>query len=239
MAKPRLAVLIDGENASVKIVDILFKEIAKHGIVGECRLYGDFKKPYLKSWDEVLDKYKIEKKQNCAHAPGKNVSDIALVVDAMDLLHAGEIQIFCIVSSDSDFTRLAKRLHDGGKKVFGFGTHQTTKAYRKACDDFVIVEKPRKPQNPPAPRRRRILPPTQMVPHLRKAADSVSDGSGWSSVEAVKKKLHAAFPNFDPRAYGRDDLIELIRATGAFAIVTSDGSARFRFSAPHKKTATR
>jgi len=231
---PRLAVLIDGENASVAIVDILFEKIAKYGNLGERRIYGNFKKPQLKSWDDVLGRHKIEKKQNCTHAPGKNVSDIALAIDAMDILHGGEIEIFCIVSSDSDFTRLAQRIREDGKKVFGFGTCQTTKNYRKACNDFLIIEKPKKL---PAPKRGAgKKPPTAAVPDLRKAAAQVSNEGDWASVETVEAKLHEAFPGFDPRSYGRDDLIGLIRATGAFEVSSSSKHGwRFRFCAPQKK----
>jgi hypothetical protein len=129
---PRLAVLIDADNTSSKIVDGLFEEIAKIGEASVRRIYGDFSHPRSKSWADTLPKHAITPQQQFAYTTGKNASDITLVIDAMDLLHSGRFDGFCLVSSDSDFTRLASRIREQGVDVFGFGEHKTPESFRQA-----------------------------------------------------------------------------------------------------------
>src|SRR5216683_91417 len=129
---PRLAVLIDADNASAKIVDGLFEEIAKIGEASVRRIYGDFSNPRSKGWADTLSKHAIIPQQQFAYTAGKNASDITLVIDAMDLLHSGRFDGFCLVSSDSDFTRLAARIREQGVDVYGFGEQKTPESFRKA-----------------------------------------------------------------------------------------------------------
>ena len=137
---PRLAVLIDADNASAKIADGLFEEIAKIGEASVRRIYGDFSNARTKAWAEVLSKHAIIPQQQFAYTTGKNASDITLVIDAMDLLHSGRFDGFCLVSSDSDFTRLAARIREQGVDVFGFGEQKTPESFRQACRRFVYTE---------------------------------------------------------------------------------------------------
>ena len=136
----RFAVLIDADNTSSRIVDGLFEEIARFGEASVRRIYGDFSSPRLKSWTEVLQKHAIDPYQQFAYTSGKNASDIALVIDAMDLLHSERFDGFCLVSSDSDFTRLASRLREEGADVYGFGAQKTPESFRQACRRFIYTE---------------------------------------------------------------------------------------------------
>jgi NYN domain-containing protein len=134
----RLAVLIDADNASAKIVDGLFEEIAKLGEASVRRIYGDFSSARSKGWAEVLSKYALDPRQQFAYTSGKNASDITLVIEAMDLLHSGRFQGFCLVSSDSDFTRLAGRIREEGVDVFGFGEKKTPESFGRRAGDSSI-----------------------------------------------------------------------------------------------------
>jgi hypothetical protein len=140
LRSPRLAVLIDADNASAKIVDGLFEEIAKIGEASVRRIYGDFSNPRSKGWADTLSKHAIIPQQQFAYTTGKNASDITLVIDAMDLLHSGRFDGFCLVSSDSDFTRLAARIREQRVDVFGFGEQKTPESFRQACRRFVYTE---------------------------------------------------------------------------------------------------
>ena len=137
---PRLAVLIDADNTSSKIADGLFEEIAKIGEASVRRIYGDFAHPRSKGWADTLSKHAIIPQQQFDYTTGKNAPDITLVIDAMDLLHSGRFDGFCLVSSDSDFTRLAARIREQGVDVFGFGEHKTPESFRQACRRFIYTE---------------------------------------------------------------------------------------------------
>src|SRR4051794_40303844 len=169
---PRLAVLIDADNTSAQIASGLFEQVAKLGEASVRRIYGDFSNQRLKSWTEILQKYAIDPYQQFAYTTGKNASDIALVIDAMDLLHSGRFDGFCLVSSDSDFTRLASRLREQGADVYGFGKQGTPESFRQACHRFVCIEK-LLPQSPAlvsstAPKSKSLQPPSA-APVLKKA----------------------------------------------------------------------
>ena len=136
----RFAVLIDADNTSPRIAAGLFEEVAKFGEASVRRIYGDFSSTRLRSWADILQKYAIDPYQQFAYTSGKNASDIALVIDAMDLLHSRRFDGFCLVSSDSDFTRLASRLREEGADVYGFGAQKTPESFRQACRRFVYTE---------------------------------------------------------------------------------------------------
>src|SRR5579862_273651 len=168
----RLAILIDADNTSPRIAAGLFEEIAKFGEASVRRIYGDFSSPLLKSWIEILQKYAIDPFQQFAYTSGKNASDIALVIDAMDLLHSGRFDGFCLVSSDSDFTRLASRLREQGADVYGFGERKTPESFRQACRRFIYTEN-LLPDTPVATQeegaaRKALHPPSAAVPILNK-----------------------------------------------------------------------
>ncbi len=136
----RLAVLIDGENATPKIVAELLTEIAKYGTASTKRVYGDWTKPHLIGWKECLAEHALQPVQQFANTTGKNATDGALIIDAMDLLHTGRYSGFCIVSSDGDFTRLAARIGEHGVTVYGFGERKTPRSFIKACERFVYFD---------------------------------------------------------------------------------------------------
>jgi hypothetical protein len=223
---PRLAVLIDADNTSAKIADRLFDEIAQLGEASVRRIYGDFTRPNLKGWSDVLSKHAIIAQQQFAYVTGKNASDIALVIDAMDLMHSGRFEGFCLVSSDSDFTRLAARIREQGLDVFGFGERKTPESFRQACRRFIYTENllvgapaladavaPAKSQQSPS----------AAVPILKKVISQMDSDDGWMALGALGSRLSNLAPDFDPRTYGFSKLSELVRRTGAFEIDSSEG----------------
>lgn len=236
----RLAVLIDADNASARIADKLFEEIAKIGEASVRRIYGDFSTGRLKSWADILQTHAIIPQQNFAYTTGKNASDIALVIDAMDLLHSGRFDGFCLVSSDSDFTRLAARIREQGFDVYGFGEQKTPASFRQACKRFIYTENltpeaptAAEPDKPDQRSQSEVQQPSAAVPRLRNAIAQLADDEGWVTLGAVGTRLAALYPDFDPRSYGSAKLRELVEKTGMFELKQGNGSAilvRFR---PH------
>ncbi|TIT12853.1 MAG: NYN domain-containing protein, partial [Mesorhizobium sp.] len=208
-------VLIDADNASAKIVDGLFEEIAKIGEASVRRIYGDFSNGRSKGWNEVvLSKHAIIPQQQFAYTPGKNASDITLVIDAMDLLHSGRFDGFCLVSSDSDFTRLAARIREQGVDVFGFGEQKTPLSFRQACRRFVYTENllriVENSQNA-APVTKPLQPPSAATPILKKVIAQMDSEDGWVLLGTFGKQLSNLFSDFDPRTYGFGKLSDLVR----------------------------
>src|SRR5690349_6881241 len=230
----RFAVLIDADNTSSRIVDGLFQEIARFGEPSVRRIYGDFSSPRLKSWTEILQKHAIDPYQQFAYTSGKNASDIALVIDAMDLLHSGRFDGFCLVSSDSDFTRLASRLREEGADVYGFGTQKTPESFRQACRRFIytenlLTETPSSTREQAGTPRRALEPASASLPVLMKAIEQIETEDGWVRLGLVGQHLANIASDFDPRTYGYRKLSDLVRDTGAFEIDQSEGrSVRIR-----------
>ena len=219
----RLAVLIDADNTSPRIAAGLFDEVAKIGEASVRRIYGDFSSTRLKSWADLLNKYAIVPQQNFAYTTGKNASDIALVIDAMDLLYSGRFDGFCLVSSDSDFTRLAARIREQGVDVFGFGAQKTPESFRQACRRFIYTENLLLPEAPtpdrPAPAAAKALQSASgAVPLLTKVIAQMSDDDGWVGLRGVGQRLFNLAPDFDPRTYGSAKLADLVSKTGAFEV---------------------
>jgi hypothetical protein len=246
MASVRLAVLIDADNASPKIADGLFAEIAKLGEASVRRIYGDFSGTRLKAWADILAKHAIIPHQQFANTTGKNSSDIALVIDAMDLLHSGRFEGFCLVSSDSDFTRLAARIREQGVDVFGFGEQKTPESFRQACRRFVYTENllhgaPALTADaaPPLPLARPLQPPSAVTPTLKSVIDEMESDDGWVSLGTVGQRLSNIFPDFDSRTYGSPKLSDLVRKTNAFDIEQAEGKSpriRLKVAEPRKST---
>lgn len=229
----RFAILIDADNTSPRIAAALFEEIAKFGEASVRRIYGDFSGQRLRSWVEILQKYAIDPYQQFAYTTGKNASDIALVIDAMDLLHSGRFDGFCLVSSDSDFTRLASRLREQGADVYGFGEQKTPESFRQACRRFIYTENllPDVPETTPeeAAGRKALQPPSAAVPILNKAIAQVETEDGWAGLGAVGQRLANIASDFDPRTFGYRKLSDLVRQTGAFDVEQPEGrSLRIR-----------
>jgi uncharacterized LabA/DUF88 family protein len=225
----RFAVLIDADNTSPRIVAGLFEEIAKFGEASSRRIYGDFSSSRSKGWADVLQKYAIDPHQQFAYTTGKNASDIALVIDAMDLLHSGRFDGFCLVSSDSDFTRLASRLREEGADVYGFGARKTPESFRQACRRFIYTEN----LLPEAPASRAggevaaeaVQPASAAVAILNKAIAQMETEDGWVGLGVVGRQLANIASDFDPRSYGFRKLSDLVRGTGAFEIEQREGRA--------------
>jgi uncharacterized LabA/DUF88 family protein len=218
---PRFAVLIDADNTSPQIAGGLFEEVAKFGEASVRRIYGDFSSGQLKSWADILQKHAIDPYQQFAYTKGKNASDIALVIDAMDLLHSGRFDGFCLVSSDSDFTRLASRLREQGADVYGFGTQQTPESFRQACRRFIYTEN-LLPQPPAAtgagvgPKPKSLQPPSAAIPILEKAISQIESEDGWVRLDFVGSQLSNLASDFDVRTFGFRKLSDLVRQSGAF-----------------------
>jgi uncharacterized LabA/DUF88 family protein len=227
---PRLAVLIDADNASARIAPGLFEEIAKIGEASVRRIYGDFSGTRLKSWAEILSTHAIMPYQNFAYTSGKNASDIALVIDAMDLLHSGRFDGFCLVSSDSDFTRLAARIREQGVDVYGFGEQKTPESFRQACRRFIYTENllpeapaPNDPGRPDARPASVTRPAAVIVPLIRTAISQLDDEEGWVSLGGVGNRLAILASDFDPRTFGHAKLSSLVASTGAFELRQVEG----------------
>jgi uncharacterized LabA/DUF88 family protein len=244
-------VLIDADNTSARIAPGLFEEIAKIGEASVRRIYGDFSGTRLKSWAEILSTHAIMPHQNFAYTTGKNASDIALVIDAMDLLHSGRFDGFCLVSSDSDFTRLAARIREEGVDVYGFGEQKTPESFRQACRRFVYTEN-LLPAAPAAERPEQSARPASAIKSpsaatrlIRTAIAQVEDEDGWVRLGRVGRQLAVLASDFDPRTYGQSKLGDLVEKAGAFEVRRDAGSVyvrvkpqtRRRRSAAAKKSA--
>ena len=236
---PRLAVLIDADNTSSKIADGLFEEIAKLGEASVRRIYGDFANPRSKGWTDVLATHAIIPQQQFAYTTGKNASDITLVIDAMDLLHSGRFDGFCLVSSDSDFTRLAARIREQGVDVFGFGEHKTPESFRQACRRFVYTENLLTPvPNSQDPASAPKQPASAATPIIKKAITQIEGEEGWVTLSEVGSQLSNLVSDFDPRTYGFRKLSDLVRKTDAFDLdQPKGGSLRIRKRASAKPPA--
>jgi hypothetical protein len=236
---PRLAVLIDADNASSRIAQGLFEEIAKIGEASVRRIYGDFSGTRLKGWADILSTYAIMPHQNFAYTSGKNASDIALVIDAMDLLHSGRFDGFCLVSSDSDFTRLAARIREQGVDVYGFGEQKTPESFRQACRRFVYTENllpeapaPDRPEPVSASPPRRS--PSAARPLIRKALAQLDEAEGWAPLGRVGQQLAILASDFDPRTYGCAKLSDLVDKAGAFEVRRDEAGPIFIRTRPAK-----
>lgn len=205
----KLAVLIDAENAQASLSSELLAEIAKYGIVNVKRAYGDWTTTTLKGWKNVLHKHAIQPIQQFSYTQGKNASDSSLIIDAMDLLHSNHLDGFCLISSDSDFTRLATRIRESGLVVYGFGEEKTPEAFISACDKFIFTEvlkaKPQLPiQNQDTQNKLKEI--------VISAIKAVSKEDGWAALSGVGGYITKNNPSFDSRNYGHEKLGKLIKS---------------------------
>ncbi len=233
ISQPRLAVLIDADNARPAITEGLLAEVAKYGVASVKRIYGDWTTPNLGGWKGVLLEHSIQPIQQFRYTVGKNATDSAMIIDAMDLLFTNRFDGFCLVSSDSDFTRLAARIREAGLMVYGFGEQKTPKPFVSACDKFIYTEVITiKEDAQPAIRRKtsgELKGDTQLVNLLRASLEAASDDAGWAQLGTVGSNIAKQSPEFDPRNYGYTKLGELASAIGIFDVderVQSDGHSR-------------
>src|ERR1700754_469313 len=220
----RLAVLIDADNAQPSIAEGLLAEVAKYGTAHVKRAYGDWTGTSLRGWKDQLLAQSIQPIQQFAYTSGKNATDAAMVIDAMDLLYSERFDGFCIVSSDSDFTRLASRIREAGLIVYGFGELKTPKAFVSACDKFIYTEvlvgtEQNEDDVVPAPKSAHELRgDTKLMNLLRNAIEAASDENGWAALGGIGSILSKRSPDFDSRNYGYGKLSGLINGIGLFEV---------------------
>jgi uncharacterized LabA/DUF88 family protein len=229
----KLAVLIDADNAQPSIIEGLLAEIAKYGTANVKRIYGDWTGTHLKGWKDVLLKHSIQPIQQFRYTIGKNATDSAMIIDAMDLLFTNKFDGFCIVSSDSDFTKIASRLRESGIVVYGFGEKKTPEPFVSACDKFIYTEVLVSKEDDNLSIKRKsaneLKQDTKLVNLLRNAVEASSDESGWSHLAPVGNNIAKQVPDFDPRNYGYKKLGELVVATKLFEIeerLVGDGQSK-------------
>lgn len=222
----KLAVLIDADNAQASVAAELMTEVARYGVATVKRAYGDWTTPNLSGWKDVLHSLAIQPIQQFRYTTGKNATDSALIIDAMDLLHGGTVDGFCLVSSDSDFTRLATRIREAGLAAYGFGEKKTPAPFVAACDKFVFTEILRPAAKGPAPPAAAGQAEALQQAVLQAVA-AVARDEGWAPLSTVGGQLNKADPSFDPRNYGFAKLGDLVRAQAYLEVKTvpaRDGS---------------
>ncbi|MBN2199664.1 MAG: NYN domain-containing protein [Candidatus Aminicenantes bacterium] len=215
----KIAILIDGDNAQPSLVGPILTEAAKYGTVTIRRIYGDWTTSNMGGWKDALNNHAIQPIQQFRYTIGKNATDSAMIIDAMDILHGGHVEGFCLVSSDSDYTRLATRIRELGVFVMGIGKQKTPKAFVNACNLFIYTENlvPRQPQRPARRDRQRTeakngLPKeVDATPLLRGAYEMAMQEDGWANLGTMGFYLRQLDPGFDPRTYGFKQLSQLIK----------------------------
>ena len=223
----KLAVLIDGDNIPSAYIKEMMQEIAKYGNPTIKRIYGDWTRPHLSQWKNVLLENAITPIQQYGYTSGKNATDSAMIIDAMDILYSGKVDGFCLVSSDSDFTRLATRLREAGMRVFGLGEKKTPEPFIVACDKFIYIEilKDQYKETDTATGKNksakkddveRVTP--KVVNLISSTIDDLADEDGWAFLGDVGSLLQKKQPNFDSRNYGFEKLTPLINSIGKFEI---------------------
>jgi len=225
----RLAVLIDADNIPYHTVKDILEEIAKYGTPTFKRIYGDWTKPTVIRWKNVLLEHAIMPVQQYSYTQGKNATDSAMIIDAMDILYSGKVDGFCIVSSDSDFTRLATRLREAGMKVYGIGEKKTPNAFIVSCDKFIYIEILAEPEADVEETTQLKVEKRKQKPSFEKlnkgdikligsTIDDLADENGWAFLGDVGNLLLKKQPNFDPRNFGFQKLTPLIKSLPQFEI---------------------
>lgn len=236
---PRLAVLFDADNVTARNASAILDEIAGFGEPSVRRVYGDWSSQALTQWKEQARDLGLVMHQQSANTKGKNASDIGLVIDAMDILHAGKVDGFVLVSSDSDFTRLASRIREDGLQVIGIGEAKTPESLRKVCNRFVLIEnivggaepapdaKPGRAEPAPAPQTVKD-PPSKAIPYIRDAMKKIDPDQDDYSLGQLGQVITQLHPDFDPRTYGSAKLSDLLRKTGRFDVFSVGNTLKVR-----------
>ncbi|MEP2669715.1 MAG: NYN domain-containing protein [Cyclobacteriaceae bacterium] len=228
---PRLAVLIDADNIPYANVKEMLEEIAKYGTPTFKRIYGDWTKPTVSGWKTVLLEHAITPVQQYAYTTGKNATDSAMIIDAMDILYSGRVDGFCIVSSDSDFTRLATRLREAGMKVIGIGEKKTPKPFISACEKFIYLEILKPTESKSTGKKTKGKKPSEktvediddkLIRLIRSSINDLADENGWAFLGELGSLLIKKHPNFDPRNYGFNKMLPLIKSINKFEVDERD-----------------
>lgn len=225
-----IAILIDADNISSQYIKVIIDEATKDGIITYKRIYGDWTKPNLASWKDVLLEYSINPIQQYAYTTGKNATDSAMIIDAMDILYTGNVDGFCLVSSDSDFTRLAARLKEAGKIVIGMGKQQSPKPFVSACSkfkylDIILTEE----QSEEIGAKKNVQAETSAMTtketlnnSIKTIIDENSDSDGWTLASTIGTLLQKQYTDFDSRNYGFKKMIDLLKDLGYQTKVSKD-----------------
>ncbi|PWL28113.1 MAG: Maebl [Fluviicola sp. XM-24bin1] len=226
-----LAVLIDGDNIPSKYIKEMMLEIAKYGNPTVKRIYGDWTKPHLNKWKSVLLEHAINPIQQYSYTTGKNATDSAMIIDAMDILYSGQVDGFCIASSDSDFTRLATRIRETGLTVIGIGEKKTPDPFIVACDRFIYLEILHTDEEDEKATKKKkqvdnINP--KLIRLIRQSVTDLADDDGWAFLGEVGALIQKKRPSFDARNYGFSKLTPLIQSTGQFEVDQRDGGGRYK-----------
>lgn len=246
-AEKRIALLIDADNAPAAKIDVILDEVARYGVANVRRAYGDWKNPHLKNWEAELLEHAIRPMQQFAYSKGKNASDMAMVIDAMDLLHTRKPDGFAIVSSDADFTPLVMHLRDVGVEVYGFGEKKTPEAFVNACSKFIYVEAlsvTAEPATTPALQEKNakdLRGNTRLVQTLRSAVQTASGDDDWANLSRVGNQIGNKGA-FDSRNYGYPKLRNLIEDIGLFDVKHENSAVWVREKvkrAPTKRSAAK
>ena len=204
----KLAVLVDADNAQASVITEILGEVARYGSATVRRAYGDWTTPNLSTWKNVLHVHAVQPIQQFGYTKGKNATDSALIIDAMDLLHSGNVDGFCLVSSDSDFTRLATRIREAGLVVYGFGEKKTPQPFVAACDKFVFTEILREPAAKSKPRKASDAGLREL---LVSTISSIVQEDGWAPLSVVGSLINKSDPSFDARNFGYKKLGDLVK----------------------------
>lgn len=218
-----IAVLIDGDNAQPSLIENLLAEAAKHGRVMVRRIYGDWTAPNMSKWKTMLNSHAVHPVQQFRYTTGKNATDIALVIEAMDLMYAGVIGGFCIVSSDSDYTRLAIRIREQGLFVMGIGGATTPQSFVNACEVFVRTE--HLTPKPQPKQQTKEVASADWIPMVKKAIAATAQNNGWASLGAVGGNVHKTNPDFSHKNYGYKQLSQLLKSEPSIFETKGDPSA--------------
>ncbi len=209
-----IALLIDAENISPKYIKAIIEELSREWTPAYRRIYGDFTSTDMTAWKKTLLEHGITPVQQFSYTQGKNATDSAMIIDAMDILYAGNVDGFCLVSSDSDFTRLAQRLRETAMYVLGMGEQKTPVAFRSACNKFTILEALLVEEKPLAAVHKKM--PEKMVDEVRRIIDKDSEEDGTMMLSKLGTIISRQFPDFDSRNYGYAKLYKLLESTGRF-----------------------
>jgi uncharacterized LabA/DUF88 family protein len=214
----KIAVLVDGDNAQPSLLEKILAETSKYGIITIRRIYGDWTTSNMGGWKEMLHTYAIQPIQQFRYTTGKNATDSAMIIDAMDIMYTGSVEGFCVVSSDSDYTRLATRIREKGFFVMGVGRKKTPRAFVNACEVFVYTENLSAETESPTTSRKKKPANTDAatIPDclelLQQAFDMVVEENGWAPLNMLGQQLRQLDPGFDPRTYGHKQLSLLLKA---------------------------
>ena len=213
----RIVVLIDADNAQQSKLELILAELSTHGHIIVKRAYGDWSSSYLKNWKESLNELAVQPIQQFAYTTGKNSTDASMIIDAMDLLYTQKFDAFALVSSDSDFTKLASRLKESEIYVFGFGEHKTPISFRNACDDFIFTENLKfnndlaeEEFEEKSTKESKEDSLKELAKILHVGFEKTQDDEGWASVSAAGQYIKRQYPDFDPRTYGSSKITSLL-----------------------------